>query len=331
MRACARACVSARVREREAETLTSSSTDGLILIIVQQRIGSPRRQFKDRLHATEQQDKDICLSNGRQQSTIYSGWQTQLLQLLDLPLSLPLNWADLSGLVCLDPSEPGSDPSPLRVALPRIQALLGMFQPQPTPYSSFYPAYLPVGVEDDGLSDGFDGVQASGYSTYPQAPFASLSLGGPGPQVGVPGPPASGSGPAGGSCHDAHGGAAGVPVDVRSAPLPVFPFNSTLPLQQHHQPGAPNLFDHRQPPSLQRQQQQRRQQQQHHSPSHRPASRVKMEQNQGLPDDFAAQEAAARTWEPEVEVRLLPSRPALYPILPCRTFRDSSCPATPKL
>lgn len=204
-----------------------------------------------------------------------------------------------------------------------------MFQPQPTPYSSFYPAYLPVGVEDDGLSDGFDGVQASGYSTYPQAPFASLSLGGPGPQVGVPGPPASGSGPAGGSCHDAHGGAAGVPVDVRSAPLPVFPFNSTLPLQQHHQPGAPNLFDHRQPPSLQRQQQQRRQQQQHHSPSHRPASRVKMEQNQGLPDDFAAQEAAARTWEPEVEVRFLPSRPALYPIIPCRTFRDSYCPATP--
>lgn len=205
-----------------------------------------------------------------------------------------------------------------------------MFQPQPTPYSSFYPAYLPVGVEDDGLSDGFDGVQASGYSTYPQAPFASLSLGGPGPQVGVPGPPASGSGPAGGSCHDAHGGAAGVPVDVRSAPLPVFPFNSTLPLQQHHQqPGAPNLFDHRQPPSLQRQQQQRRQQQQHHSPSHRPASSVKMEQNQGLPDDFAAQEAAARTWEPEVEVRFLSSRPALYPISPCRKFRDSPCPATP--
>lgn len=36
-----------------------------------------------------------------------------------------------------------------------------------------------------------------------------------------------------------------------------------------------------------------------------------MEQNQGLPDDFAAQEAAARTWEPEVEVRYLPfpSRP----------------------
>ncbi|KKY36746.1 putative ubiquitin thioesterase [Diaporthe ampelina] len=30
-----------------------------------------------------------------------------------------------------------------------------------------------------------------------------------------------------------------------------------------------------------------------------------MEQNQGLPDDFAAQEAAARTWEPEVEGPLL--------------------------
>lgn len=175
-----------------------------------------------------------------------------------------------------------------------------MFQPQPTPYSSFYPAYLPVGVEDDGLSDGFGGVQASGYSTYPQAPFASLSLGGPGPQAGAPGPPASGPGPAGGSCHDAHGGAAGVPVDVRSAPLPVFPFHSTLPLHQHHQPGAPSLFDHRQQPSLQR-----RQQQQHYSPTHRPASRVKMEQNQGLPDDFAAQEAAARTWEPEVEGPLL--------------------------
>lgn len=180
-----------------------------------------------------------------------------------------------------------------------------MFQPQPTPYSSFYPAYLPVGVDDDGLSDGFGSVQASaGYSTYPQAPFASLSLGGPGPQAGAPGPPASGPGPAGGSCHDAHGGAAGVPVDVRSAPLPVFPFHSTLPLHQHHQPGAPSLFDHRQPPSLQRQQQ-------HYSPNHRPASHVKMEQNQGLPDDFAAQEAAARTWEPEVEVRFDARRPAL--------------------
>lgn len=199
-----------------------------------------------------------------------------------------------------------------------------MFQPQPTPYSSFYPAYLPVGVEDDGLSDGFGGVQASGYSTYPQAPFASLSLGGPGPQAGAPGPPASGPGPAGGSCHDAHGGAAGVPVDVRSAPLPVFPFHSTLPLHQHHQPGAPSLFDHRQQPSLQRQQQQQ-QQQQHYSPSHRPASHVKMEQNQGLPDDFAAQEAAARTWEPEVEVRFCrsPSRP--LPVSPSRTARDSSC------
>lgn len=105
MRACVRAhvCICACVRvcprvlgEREAETLTSSFTDGLILIIIQQWIGSPRRQFKDRSHATEQQDKDICLSNGRQQSTIYSGWQPQLLQLLDLPLSLPL-----TGLICL--------------------------------------------------------------------------------------------------------------------------------------------------------------------------------------------------------------------------------------
>ncbi|KAG6367104.1 hypothetical protein INS49_001286 [Diaporthe citri] len=191
-----------------------------------------------------------------------------------------------------------------------------MFQPQPTPYSSFYPAYLPVGVEDDGLSDGFGGVQAAGYSTYPQAPFASLSLGGPGPQAGAPGPPASGPGPAGGSCHDAHGGAAGVPVDVRSAPLPVFPFHSTLPLHQHHQPGAPSLFDHRQQPSLQRQQQQRQQQQQqqHYSPSHSSASHVKMEQNQGLPDDFAAQEAAARTWEPEVEGPLLGDRTTITAI-----------------
>lgn len=207
-----------------------------------------------------------------------------------------------------------------------------MFQPQPTPYSSFYPAYLPVGVEDDGLSDGFGGVQASGYSTYPQAPFASLSLGGPGPQAGAPGAPASGSGPAGGSCHDAHGGAAGVPVDVRSAPLPVFPFHSTLPLHQHHQPGAPNLFDHRQPPPLQhrprhQQQQQQHQQQQHYSPNNRPASHVKMEQNQALPDDFAAQEAAARTWEPEVEVCfLLARRPALaLPMCLARAARDISC------
>lgn len=187
-----------------------------------------------------------------------------------------------------------------------------MFQPQPTPYSSFYPAYLPVGVEDDGLSDGFGGVQASAYSTFPQAPFASLSLGGPGPQAGAPGPPASVPGPAGGSCHDAHGGAAGVPVDVRSAPLPVFPFHSTLPLHQHHQPGAPSLFDHRQQPSLQRRQQ-HHQQHTFSAPGRRQASRVKMEQNQGLPDDFAAQEAAARTWEPEVEVRFScsPSRPCL--------------------
>lgn len=96
MRACVRVCVPARVREREAKALTSSVTDGLILIIIQQRIGSPRRQFKDRLHATEQQDKDICLSNGLQQSTIYSGWQPQLLQLLDLPLRPPL-----TGLICL--------------------------------------------------------------------------------------------------------------------------------------------------------------------------------------------------------------------------------------
>lgn len=202
-----------------------------------------------------------------------------------------------------------------------------MFQPQPTPYSSFYPPYIPVAVDDDGLSNGFGGVQASGYSTYPQAPFASLSLGGPGPhvgQVGVPGAPASGSGPAGGSCHDAHGGAAGVPVDVRSAPLPVFPFNSTLPLQQHHQPGASNLFDHRQQPPLQRQQQQQQQRRQHHSPNHRPASRVKMEQNQGLPDDFAAQEAAARTWEPEVEVRTRPSPTFSVPRIPWQLLSRSS-------
>jgi hypothetical protein len=187
-----------------------------------------------------------------------------------------------------------------------------MFHPQPTPYSSFYPVYLPVGVEDDdGLSDGLgDGVQAPEYSTYPQAPFASLS------PDGVPGPPASGSGPAGGSCHDAHGGAAGAPVDVRAAPLPVFPFNSTFPLQQpqllqqqQHQPGAPNsLFEHLRPPPPPLQHL-------HHldylhlqqNPPPSPAPGADMEPNQGLPEDFAAQEAAARNWEPELEVRFLQS------------------------
>ena len=195
-----------------------------------------------------------------------------------------------------------------------------MFQPQPTPYSSFYPAYLPVGVEDDGLSDGFGGVQASGYSTYPQAPFASLSLGGPGPQVGAPGPPASGSGPAGGSCHDAHGGATGVPVDVRSAPLPVFPFHSTLPLHQHHQPGAPNLFDHRQPPSLQH-----RQRHQQHKPAH--AGRVERRVDQS--NRKSATAAAASRLRMEARIDASQARQAGKP---CRcSERERRHPARRRL
>lgn len=191
-----------------------------------------------------------------------------------------------------------------------------MFQPQPTPFSTFFPNYLSVPVENirnNGVpvevrDDSYP--QQAGFSSYHQTPFASLggpmSLDpGPGPSGGSGGPSA-GPDPVSGPGGLGNGGAQPTPAGVSAggigtpAPLSVFPLHGAIPhSQQPTPPGAPNLFDHKPPPNhnLQRLRQ-------HFTPSlHSVSTTTEMEPNQSLQDDLAAQEAAARTWQPELQVR----------------------------
>lgn len=192
-----------------------------------------------------------------------------------------------------------------------------MFKPQPTPFSSFYPAYLSLPVEDNGVRDDLEdleglnsNLQVTGYCNnyHQQVPYAPLS--GPlAPQARCPG-----SGPSGdcrgghdiGTAH-AHGGAAtGIgPSAPPSVPVPrVFPFHSsnsssTIALFDNCNQQLPQEQQPPRPPTLLPQQQQ-----QQFPPIRGAASNIiKMEQSQSLQDELAAQEAAARTWQPELEVR----------------------------
>lgn len=195
-----------------------------------------------------------------------------------------------------------------------------MFQPQPTPFSAFYSDFIPGPIDDlrdQGLSvrarDGFYAhPQQTGFSGFQQAPFgaaAGASGGthpGPGPSVGSSGPsagPGSASGPGG----LGHGGAATTPAGggssrgpVATAPLSTFPLHGALPHPRQPTPaGAPNLFDHKSssPHDLHRLQR-------NLIPFRiSPAASQQMEQHSSISDDLAAQEAAARTWQPELEVR----------------------------
>lgn len=261
-----------------------------------------------------------------------------------------------------------------------------MFQPQPTPFANFFPAYLPVGVGVDvdvdnlelelGLgrrdeelrqgqltSDSYANAQAhaAGFSSYAHqqhqqhqqqqahqlTPFVrpgvvaaeacrSAGVGNPcpGPVGPVPGsasttftrtctcghsgvsdcgpPSAPAAPPAPGGLGHGGAAAAGAPLST------IFPLHGAIPhprLDLDLEPAASrsnNLFDHGFSPSnnnahttslkhLSR----------HHlllSSSRRAASRstANMEPNQSLQDDLAAQEAAARVWQPDIDVRSSP-------------------------
>ncbi|CAN8100177.1 unnamed protein product [Discula destructiva] len=250
-----------------------------------------------------------------------------------------------------------------------------MFQPQPTPFSSFYSSYLNEPLdgcfppqqqqEDNGLQVDDSSyvqaqaqaqqaaVQAGGFSSYHQQPTFTRTpasvLGSDGleyqsqsqpPVINpCPGPVGLGSTAGGG-----HGGAAGVgavqgPLSLSLPPRAVqqqqqqqqqvqvgsimglgFPLHSAIPHPQHQLPlsaTGPSLFDHNPSPSnlhhrTSRQQQQQKQHQHQHqrqSQSHQcsiphrsiPRPGTKMEADQSVQDDLAAQEAAARTWQPELE------------------------------
>lgn len=192
-----------------------------------------------------------------------------------------------------------------------------MFKPQPTSFSSFYPSYASLPVEDNGVGDDLD-FQVTDYCNgyYQQTPYAPLS--GPlAPQTRAPGPGSGGDGRGGhdiGTAH-AHGGA--VTGIGSSAPpsLPpvsrVFPFHSSSSNSNSNSSDTIALFDNCTQQIPQQHQQQQTQphpslpQQQHFSTIPGAASEiiVKMEQSQSLQDELAAQEAAARTWQPELEVR----------------------------
>lgn len=190
-----------------------------------------------------------------------------------------------------------------------------MFKPQPTPFPSFYPAYLSLPVEENGVRNDLEDLedlkgldrnfQVTGYCNdyHQQVPYAPLS--GPLAPQARPGDP-------GGDCrggHDigtalAHGGAAtGIgPSAPPSVPVSrVFPFHSSTSTsnialfdncnqqlqQQQHSPQPPTLLP----------------QQQKFAPIRGSVSNIinRMEQSQSLQDELAAQEAAARTWQPELE------------------------------
>lgn len=189
-----------------------------------------------------------------------------------------------------------------------------MFQPQPTPFSAFFPAYLPVPIEglqrqDDVLREqenenSFVPTQASSFTSYHhQAPFAALGGSGAAPTGIVnpcPGPgPGSVAGP-GGLGHSG-AGPTGVPQAANAPLSPIhFPLHGAIPHSQLEQSAAaPSLFDHTSSSSKDLRHTSR-----HPFPSipRRATTSTKMESNQSLEDDLAAQEAAARTWQPELEV-----------------------------
>ena len=154
-----------------------------------------------------------------------------------------------------------------------------MFQPPPATFSSLYPAYLALPVDDNGVRDdligldglsglsGLDDFQVTGYCSYQQAPYLS----GPVTPRGNPGP-----------CGDGLGGAAGVGP---TAPLSASVLDNCNRTRQPPPPPLPS-------------------QHQHFPPVHSAAPSIvhKMEQSQSFQDELAAQEAAARTWQPELEV-----------------------------
>lgn len=260
-----------------------------------------------------------------------------------------------------------------------------MFQPQPTPFANFFPAYLPVGVgvgvgvddleleldlgrRDDGFQQGHlrsesyvhAQAHAAGFSSHAHhhqqqqqqvhqlMPFVhqgvvaaeACRLAGvgnpcPGPVGPVPGSASftrctscyrhsgiSGSGLSSGPAAPpapgglGHGGAAAAAaVAVAGAPLSTFfPLHGAIPhsrLDLDLEPAASrsnNLFDHHissfnttnlQHPSR------------HHfrlTFPRRATSRstASMEPDQSLQDELAAQEAAARVWQPDINVRSTP-------------------------
>lgn len=202
-----------------------------------------------------------------------------------------------------------------------------MFQPQPTPFSAFFPAYLQVPVEDLQRQDdvlreqvndtSFVATQAGSFSSYHhQAPFPALVGSGAAPTGVVnpcPGPgPGSVAGP-GGLGHSGAGprpGPTGVSQGANAPLSPIhFPLHGAIPHSQLEQPAAaPSLFDHASSSTNLR----RASRPPFSSTSRRATPSTKMESNQSLEDDLAAQEAAARTWQPELEVCYPPScRPAL--------------------
>lgn len=195
-----------------------------------------------------------------------------------------------------------------------------MFQPQPTSFSAFYSDFIPSPVDDlrdQGLSvrvrDGsYSHPQHPSFSSFQQAPFGVAGAPGgpdpgPDPSVGPSGPSAGpGPGPVLGPGGLGHGGAVATPAGVSSrasvstAPLSTFPLHGALPHPQQPTPvEAANLFDHK---SSSVHDLHRLRRDLNSFPSSAAASSREMEQNPSLSDDLAAQEAAARTWQPELEV-----------------------------
>lgn len=204
-----------------------------------------------------------------------------------------------------------------------------MFQPQPTAFSTFYSDFIPSPIDDSrdqGLAihrerhGSYSQPEHSSFNNFQQAHFGPVGVGatpsgginlGPSPSVGSSGPsvglgPVPGPGPGG----LVHGGAVATPAGVTStgrasistanAPLSAFSLHGALPHPQQPTPSdLPNLFDH-EPTSVHDLHQLRR----NLAPFRdHPAAPRDMEQNPSFSDDLAAQEAAARTWQPELEVR----------------------------
>lgn len=197
-----------------------------------------------------------------------------------------------------------------------------MFQPQPTPFSAFYSDFIPGPIDD--LGNGGLSVreregpyahpqQHTSFSSFQQAHFGAAGASGgvdpgPGPSVGSSGPsggPGLVSGPGG----LGNGGAVATPAGVSSrasvstAPLSTFPLHGALPHPQQLTPaGAPSLFDHES--STATHDLHRLQRSNPLAFRNSSASSRDMEQNSTLSDDLAAQEAAARNWQPELQVLL---------------------------
>lgn len=193
-----------------------------------------------------------------------------------------------------------------------------MFQPQPTPFSAFYSDFIPAGPIDDLCNGGLSVRERHGPYAHPQqhssfSSFQQAHFGAAGASGGVdpgPSPSVGSSGPSGGLVSGpgglGNGGAVATPAGVSSrasvstAPLSAFPLHGALPHPQQPTPaGAPSLFDHKSSPAhdLHRLRRSNLLAFRNASDSSRD-----MEQNSSLSDDLAAQEAAARTWQPELEV-----------------------------